>query len=125
MIFLSESFKEIFFHLRVIEGEVEIDIEVSEEDFAFEVLFVVELHGLFMIIELHLDDPVLGVDCKVLDFSVLFDVLEVHIDHFMLDGLLHVLDDQLLALLHFLLHCLLNCRHIFVEIINTANELSK
>ena len=44
------------------------------------------------------------------DFPLLLAVLEKHINHFALNGFFHILDDEFLAFLDFVLNCFL-CLH--------------
>ena len=69
---------------------------------------IVESFCSFVVNELNLDDAVLAIDGKLLGLTLLLAILEEHVDHLVLDRLLHALDDHLLALTHFLLHALLH-----------------
>lgn len=51
-----------------------------------------------MLGELKFDDSIFAVDVVLLDVAFAFAFLEEHVEHFGLDGLLHVLDDEFLAL---------------------------
>lgn len=68
-----------------------------------------------MINEFDFDDSVLAVDGESFDIRLSLTILQEHVDHFVLEGLFHVLDDEFLALFNLLLDCLfrsLVCAHL-------------
>ena len=83
--------------------KIEVDVEGPNEYFIGEVGLVVEIFGLLVVDKLDLDDAVLAVDGVGFDIGLLLPVLEEHVDHLVLQGLLHILDDQLLAVVDLLL----------------------
>jgi len=61
-----------------------------------------------MIYELYFNDAIFSVHRKLLDIGFFLALLDVHVDHFMLKGLFHTLDDDFLALTHLLLDTFLH-----------------
>ena len=102
LVFFSQSFNEVLFHFAVTKLQTEINVEGSQEDFFLEVVLIVEFLSFFSIVELDFNESVLWVEWK--RFYVWIDLLvvEEQINHLMLQGLLHVLNDDFFAGFDFL-----------------------
>ena len=66
-----------------------------------------------MVNKLNLDDSIFSIDWELLGFALLLAVFQEHVYHFVLDSLLHALDNHLSALFYLLLYGFLH-----VEIIS-------
>ncbi len=108
LVVFVDSLEVVLFHFWVVKSEVEVDVEWSEEDFVFEVSFLIECFSFFMINELDFDDSIFAVDWVLFDLGFFFSVFQKHINHFLLNGFLHVLDNQFFAILDLLLNYLLS-----------------
>jgi hypothetical protein len=107
LVILGESFEVILLHLMFSEGEVVVDVEGTDKDLLNEVGLVVEGLGLVMIDKFDLDDAIPAVDRILFHVGLFLSVFEEHVHHLVLDGLFHVLDNHLFAVLQLLLHRLL------------------
>lgn len=92
LVFFGDALEVVLLHLVIGELKVEVDVEGAYEDFIGEVGLVVEVFGLLVVGELDLDDAVLAVDRIGFDIGFLLAVLQEHVDHLVLQGLLHILD---------------------------------
>lgn len=128
LVFLGDALEVIFLHFSLAEREIEVDVEGAYEDLLDEIGLIVEGACAFVVDELDLDDAVLAVDGELLGLALLLAVLEEHVDHLVLDRLLHPLDYHLLALPHLLLHALLHLlkyikQHTHTHLYNPTHTL--
>ena len=92
MICFSNPFEVVFPLLVIIEREVKIDVKGPDKYFFAEIEGPVKVKGLFMVSELYFDYSVFIVDKHLGDVAVYLALPEEEEDHFVLHGLLHVLN---------------------------------
>lgn len=108
LILFSYSLQIILLHFILGECKIEIDVKGADKDPIIEVSFIIESFSLVVVIELNLNDSIFSIDRVLLYFCFFLAVLQEHINHFVLNSLLHILNDQLFAVLDLLLNCFLS-----------------